>query len=799
VRDPVGPLVPLLAAFAAGLAAMTAPGRPWTALSPLALLAVGAALVLGGALALRIGWPRTAAASVVGVAMVIGALRGVAHPLPPDHIARGMLDVPVRLEGRLAEEPVRWAPDRGRLVLEVDGVVRSGERRPARGLVQVAVYGEMPPLAEGQPIAVDARPHRPTGFRNPGGFDYPEHLARHGILVVASARADGVLAQGPPDPPWPVRVNRWAVATIGAHLPPTSGGLLAGLVLGERAALSAETEDAFRRAGVLHVLAVSGSNVALVGASVFLGLAALGAPRRACAAGAALTLIAFALVVGLQPSVVRATLMGLIILGAVILDRKSRVMNALALAGLALLAWRPADLWDPGFQLSFAATAGIIWLAPGATGALRERGLPAWLAAALSMSLAAQAAVTPISAGHFNQVSLVGVVANLAVVPLAGAGTLVGLVALAAATVSSLAADVLFHAVWPVLLGMRAAVWLAAAVPAATIALPAPGLAASTCWYAAIALLPLIARRAHVAWAAGIFLATALGLGAWPWLRPGDGLLRIIFVDVGQGDATLVELPEGHRLLVDGGPAGPRRFDVGRHVLAPLLWNRPASRLDLIALSHSDPDHSGGLAAIARNFRVDRFWDNGYWGPGTEATRLALDGSAAARHRARAGERYWLGSALVTVLHPGSNFAGSENDRSLVLRLDWRRVSILLTGDLGAAGEQALLASSSPLRATILKVGHHGSRFSSTAPFLDAVRPAVAVVSAGLRNPFRHPSPEVLDRLAAVGARVYRTDRDGGVIVESDGADLRVTRWASGRHERIPLEGGPSSAQDASP
>ena len=265
----------------------------------------------------------------------------------------------------------------------------------------------------------------------------------------------------------------------------------------------------------------------------------------------------------------------------------------------------------------------------------------------------------------------------------------------------------------------------------------------------------------------------------------------MIFLDVGQGDATLIELPDGRRLLVDGGPGGARRFDVGERVLAPFLWNRPVRRLDVVALSHSDADHAGGLAAILRHFTVGEFWENGSWGPAAEETLQALERSRAPRRVLHAGSRLWMGEALVTVLNPDGGERTDANDESLVLRLDWRGVSLLLTGDLGWEGEERIRRQAAPLRVTMLKVGHHGSRFSSSAPFLDAARPALAIVSAGARNPFRHPAPEALARLEAAGARVYRTDRDGAVIVETDGARLWVTRWASGIREVFDLDPEP--------
>jgi competence protein ComEC len=453
-------------------------------------------------------------------------------------------------------------------------------------------------------------------------------------------------------------------------------------------------------------------------------------------------------------------------------------MNALCLAGLALLVWSPAALWDPGFQLSFAATAGIVYLASPATGVLVERGWPRWLAAAVVVSLAAQLAVTPVMLVHFNQLSLIGVVANLLVVPLAGPATTLGMLALLAALVSETAAALLFNALWLVLLALRVAVWAAAAVPLAMIYLPAPSWLAIAAWSGALVLIPYLAIHRWTRLAAPAHAAVALALSLWPWLDPGDGRLRITFLDVGQGDATFVELPGGPRLLIDGGPGGFRRFDVGERVLSPFLWNRPVSRLDVVALTHTDSDHSGGLGAVLRRFRVGEFWETGRWGPGGEGTRLALEQSGVSRRVLHAGQRLWLGNALVTVLNPGDQPSATTNDDSLVLRVDWLAASVLLTGDIGWAAEARMLERGGPDQVVVLRVAHHGSRSSSSAPFLEAARPALAVISVGARNPFRHPTPEALARLQAVGARIYRTDRDGAIILETDGVRLWVTCWA---------------------
>jgi competence protein ComEC len=786
------PLVPIAVAFAAGLGFAA-----WYRPHPIALWVAAAALALACWALTALGRENAAGLLIVLIVGGLGLLRsGAEGILSPNHLSRLSLPSPVSLEGVIVEEPTHLAPGRTRLLLEASLIRNGSERKSVEGLVQVTLYGEPPPLTQGQTVAGEFRLHRPVGFRNPGGFDYPAHLAREGIFLTGSGRADRLTPLTPEDPPWPARIKRWALGMIHRHLPPASGALLAGLLLGERTELPRAADDAFRRAGVYHILAVSGYNVALIASSVFLGLSLLRIPRRIVAAVAIGILIGFALVVGGQPSVVRATVMGILLLAGLLLERDVNPMNSLALAALVILLWRPGDLWAPGFQLSFAATLGILYLAPPATRLLEENGWPRWLAVSAAVSLGAQAAVTPVMLAHFNQLSVVGVAANLVVVPLAGIATTLGLTALLLSLMTDWFSHLLFESLWAILLLLRWSVRLFAGLPAAMIHLPAPHWTTSLAFYLIWALLPFFRRHWTVRTATASLAIVVLSVSVWPWVAPSDGRLRVTFLDVGQGDAAFVELPDGTRILIDGGPGGERRFDVGERVIAPFLWNRAVGRLDTVAMSHSDPDHAGGLAAILRRFRVKEFWENGIWAAGSEEILPLLDQSRAVRRRLKRGDRIWLGPALLTVLHPpdpplqGSprGPASDENNNSLVLRLDWGLASFLFTGDLEQEGEGELLAGRQPLRHLALKVAHHGSRFSTTEEFLKAGRPRLAVISVGARNPFRHPTPGVIERLEQAGVRTVRTDRDGAIIFETDGRTLTVTRWASRQTERFDLE-----------
>jgi competence protein ComEC len=337
-----------------------------------------------------------------------------------------------------------------------------------------------------------------------------------------------------------------------------------------------------------------------------------------------------------------------------------------------------------------------------------------------------------------------------------------------------------------------------AAVPGAVLHAPAPHWTAVAAYGLGLGLAlgawrcrgtsPARARRMAIG--AALLLALAVGVAAGPLVRLPDGRLRISVLDVGQGDAIVVEGPDRSALLVDAGPGGPMRLDTGERVVAPLLWNRGIRRLAAAVTTHDDADHAGGMPAIRRHFDV-----------------ISTPGP---------GSTLWLGAARVLVLPTGRAGAGSDgrggperrplpppvrprrqNADTLILRVDYGLASFLLAADLTAAGERALLDAGAPLGAAVLKVAHHGSRHASTAEFLQRVGPRLAVISVGPRNAYGHPASETLGRLAAVGARVYRTDRDGAVVFETDGRRLTVTRWATGEVDRYCLDpdapGGPDA------
>jgi competence protein ComEC len=771
------PLVPLAVAFGGGVAlGLTVPPPAWLPAGGLALAAVAVAAARRGCLT----------AGTAAMLLLVGLAGWARIPLPdPLPATSGLHPGPTRLDGIVGAEPERDGP-RTEVPLLLLGTVGDAGPRPASGWLTVHLYGPSPALAPAERVRLAVQLSETRPFRNPG-YD-GDGPGRGPARFFASGRAGEVERLPPAPPPWWLAVRLRIHQLVQRQLPPVSGALLEGLLIGERRRLPPGLLADFRAAGIYHVLAISGFNVGLVAATTFFFLRLLRVPGRPAAAAAVVVLGAFAAVVGGQPSVLRATIMGGIVLTARLIAREAGPWNSLAAAFLVLLAVDPSALADPGLQLSFGATAGILHLGPFLRRALEARA-PRWVAAPLAVSVSAQLAVTPLTLVHWQQLSPIGVVSNLLVVPLAAVLTTLGFVATLTGMASEALARPLFHALWTLLVSLRLLARGLAVLPGAVLHTPPVALTGMVALGLALALLPVAATPRRRLAVVGLL---AVGAGAAGATGLPDPRLRLVVLDVGQGDAILLRGPDGHAVVVDTGGGGPGRADRGERVVLPALRRAGIRRLTALAVTHGDPDHAGGLVGLLRGIPIEEVWL-----PAGAQDAPWHEPAAAAGVRRRVlsrGDRVWLGPMLVTVLHPPPGGRGAdENNRSLVLRVDWGLASALLTGDAEAPAEAEMLAAGLPLRATILKLGHHGSRHGSSAPFVSSVSPRLAVASAGVRNPFGHPSPAALARVALAGATTHRTDHDGAIEVTSDGLELRVRAWArpAAREAVIPLRGAP--------
>lgn len=715
---------------------------------------------------------------------------------------------PVLLEGRLWEDA---APtDTGvSLVLDVTRVTVGRRSVTTRGGVRLAVGGNVEPTAvrawrAGRRLRVWALVREPNAYRNPGGAgaDEPLRLARRGIVLVGSVKSGRLVELAAPGGPWAEQaaavralVRRAVERHVGRHDVRTAG-IVTAILIGDRAGLGPEVERRLQEAGTYHVIAISGGNIAIL-AGLLLGLFRLAhAPPRLASTLTMVALGAYAALVGSEPSVVRATLVAILYLAARVLDHRPPALNSLAGAAALIGCIAPLSVFDAGFALSFGATAAILVGVPRVHTAVaiacaaRGRVWPHWLLPPLGLlaaTLCAELAVAPLGAAWFSRVTFAGVLLNFAAVPLmtivqvAGLAT-VGLAGLGA-WLADRAGDVAHLAARGLIDSARAAElapWLVRRVPPPPIGVLAAYYAGWGLW---------LAERRRRSWRlAGLALVGLMGLAivaapARPGFGASRGWLRVVFLDVGQGDATAVLLPDGRALLVDAGGAAGGRFDIGGRIVAPALWALGVRRLEALVITHGDPDHIGGAAAVVRDFRPRAVWE-GVPVPALEATRaLAAEPVVLGGEwwQVQAGDRLRLGAVEIVTLHPPPaewERQAVRNDDSVVLDVRYGRVSILLTGDIGRDVEPRVAARLEPAAVRVLKVPHHGSAASSTAAFLAAARPAVAVVSAGRYNLFGHPAPAVVARYRAAGIALLRTDRDGAVMAATDGTRVEMFTWS---------------------
>lgn len=780
------PAVALAAVFIAGLLFShdSAFSPALAGLSGVALLTAAAALARFGTLASGL--------VLLGYAL-LGQAAGEARSLESrrssllaifHRLGEKSFEDPSRIEGRLRREP-ELGPEGALLTLDCERIRVRGETLPAEGGLRARVSGERRQLLEGlaasDRVSLWGRLDEPASFGNDGGFDARRYFERERLDLTASVKSALLVERETPartGRAWLSRIRIEANLRLESALGDQSRdtfGVVVALVTGDRVMLSPELEELYRDAGIFHVMAISGAQVAIVLLVFYFVLRRVGLGEVATLWTLLIVAPVYAAFCGSGPPVVRAALAASVIVGARLLSLDRPQVNALALAALLLLLWEPLSLEDPGFQLSFAAMAAILWLTEPLAVFLRPIG---WLSKPLAVSLAAQAVVVPITAWHFHGFTWVAPLASLVAVPLSGAIVILGLALVPLADVPLVSDFLSFGAHLGVVL-LTGTARLAAELPGATIAVARPSALWMVAYYGTLACLRYGRGRLlppSFLSLAALLVSLPFGTGKGP---SGRGRLEVTALDVGHGDALVISLPEGQRVLVDGGGLRATSFDVGERVVLPYLLDHGGRWLDAVVLTHADYDHIGGLPAVLRSLRVGAIWESESRWERPAYRRLRSDARRRGipLRRLHPGESFLWGGIHWEILAAsgtsGLESPSDENDRSLVMRISLGESSILLTGDASEELERALLSSGSPLEADVLKVAHHGSESSTSAPFLEAVRPRFAILSARESLGWPLPSATVLDRLRSLGIDYARTDEDGAITVRLD-ADGRM-------------------------
>ena len=792
------PLCGAAAAFGVGIGLFQVlPGLP-----EYLLLALSIAGVVVGIAASRLA-PGLSVLLVLLAFLTAGAaaagLRATTRGAPCDEVEE-------LLEGTVLGEP-RMEDGRTRFLLGVSRALRGGAWREVHFASRLSLNARVE-LASGNRVRLRARLRPPDPPLNPGAPDTRKQLRAAGLAAVGSVVERQLALIGTPHPLFArvARFRRDFRGLVETAVPAAEpGALLLALALGDRASIGDETNEDFNRSGLAHILSVSGLHIAVVAAGLYRALRAvlarseyllLRTDARAvaslCAIPATWLYVAFT---GTEIPAVRSGVMATALFLAMAVGRDQDGPSALAAALLAVVAFDPSAITSLSFQLSFAAVAGLMLLtrplrrlvplapprpdAQGLGGRLLRARESLLLAA--SGSFAASLATAPLVAQAFQRASLVAVVANAVALPVATALTVLAAASALAFALSDALAVLLVALAEPL---ARLLLWLShafASLPFASMQVASPSLVGFLAWFAMLAALPLFQRRRRIALRllAGSVLVLAC-LGAHRRLAPlFQRELSATFLAVGNGDSTLLRLPGGRALLVDGGgdPAG--RWDVGARVVAPALLELGVRELDAAVLSHPHPDHALGLVSVLKQVPAREIWvARAAEGEGLLRTLVLLAAERGIRlRRLAAGDSIPDFAPLgIEVLHPPASTKLSSNDASLVLRATFGEHAFLLTGDIERAGEEQVLDSSAP-RATVLKAPHHGSRTSSTEAFVRAVAPDHVVFSAA-RSGFGFPHPSIVERYERLGARLHQTALHGAVTFHTDGARLRVERFA---------------------
>ena len=753
----------------------------------------------------------------LGAGACVALAHGAREPLP-DLLAswsrQGFEEgvTPTEIQGRALD--VESLPDgRTALVVRLKRVTFPG-RPPRRLRLERPIVARVTaPLPEdpdgpaprpGDLVEMTARIGRPRNFRNPGAFDYLAYLRARRIDLVGSVKSALLLRVVPgrreaiagllPE------ARRAIVAALGraaGHGEETTAALLSALLVGERDDLPGDFEETLVRAGVYHIVALSGFNVALVAGMVSFLLRLLHLPpgaRRCLLAG---VILAYWSIARTSGSMSRAVLMALVYLLGCVVARRVSGIGSMASASVILLVGGPGWMHDAGFQLSFAATLGILVAASSPDGSrprsaaggrsARTRWLGAagtWLASSARVSAAALAGTALLSARHFQALTPIAIVANLFAVPLAAALLVLGIGAALLEAIWRTAASGLLGACGLLAGLLERLCVIANAIPWGSFYVMPPPWLLVVPGLLALAVIgfgrPGARRTALVILLAALTLTAGRGRLSAP-----SGRLEVVLLDVGQGDAIVVRYPGGTTMLVDAGGFARSSFDVGARVVAPALRAMGILELDILAITHAHRDHIGGAPAIVRQLSPAAIWLGRM--PGDDATVRGLLDLAAHRRIPvlfpRRGVQILIDGTEVEVHNPGrgaQSASGVSNDDSLVLRLGLGQRHVLLTGDLEQPGEAAMIGEGRDLAADLLKLPHHGSRTSSSERFLMRVRPRTAAVSVGAANPWGHPDRDLVDRLAAAGIALLRTDRDGAVRFTTDGQSPWTAQFLAG-------------------
>lgn len=751
--------------------------------------------------------------------------------LPDHHVSHHITKSSWQISGIL-DTPAWIDNQRQKFDLTIETLENDISLSAVTGKLRVTVEGEPLDLNMGDRVCFTGKIYPLRNFQNPGGFDYREYMAFNGIygsVFVQSGEIKQTVSYRNGFLQRVYRIRKAISRTLDDIGQADEKAVLKALLIGERSGVSDRITENFSKAGVSHLLAISGLHVGIVATTSFfvfrwtLGWFPFFLWRAWTRKGAAILsmipVIGYGLVSGMSPSTQRAVVMVVIFLMTFLIHKEQEPFNTLATAAILILILHPPSLFAISFQLSFASVFAILYIFPklwqpddGASN-IRKR-IKNYACSSLWVTLSATLGVMPLVMVYFNQISLISPVANFILIPLVGFGVVPLGLTFAGISLIFPAASLWGLELSAAILKMSLSLaGLFADLPFSAVKTITPSLLEVICAY--MLLLTLMAlkkkpvsdsrliktlfmpkKQGLSAGAKNILqilsVASALLLGLdglyWGYQRFLRADFRVTVLDVGQGTANLLEFPKGPVMLIDaGGFSSFSAFDVGKMVVAPLLWRKKIKSVDIIVLSHANSDHVNGMAYIADNFHVKSIWANtepqdseGYrrFADVLQERRLfPADFKTFPRHHV-------INGVFLTIVNPPPDFMEKRqkeswrdiNNNSLAVHARFGTVSLLFPGDIKLKAENEMVdLYGELLQSQVLVAPHHGSKSSNSEAFIKTIKPGIVVFSTGLNNRFNFPHPSVIKRYQDMGATLLNTATHGAVRICTDGNTLSIT------------------------
>ena len=783
---------------------------------------------------IRNRWPKASFFLIINFVIILGifSIQIQQYSANNDNSIRHFIDKgKLHIEGIVIDSPI-IRPDKIVLVVQCIRLVEENSYRPVSGNIRLAISDDFN-FQYGDFIRFRTSLKKISSFHNPGGFDYERYMNLQGIYATGHVynNSDMILLRQNTASGIRLKLETFRLylkEIIYSNASTPQREIIEAMTIGNQNTIPVDVRNNFNKTGTSHILSISGLHIGMVAASTFFIILLILKNSeylmlrfniiKVASAASFLMVLIYSLIAGMGVTVIRSALMAIVFLCALFLNRQKDIFNALTLTALIILVITPDALFDISFQLSFVSVLSIIYIVPHFSNFfdLVLEGLPLWcqktsrhLYLSILVCVAATLGTMPLIVFYFNRVSAITIVANLIAVPLLGTIALVFCMACILCAFFSPVIAGFFIKIASLFTQISVSIIdYLASLSWSSFTFTKPTITEIVIFYLLIFVAlrfidlhdvsrikkgfleryPLILKFILITLIV-FFIADAVYL----WSKDKfSSDLRVTAIDVGQGTSTLVRFPGGKNMLIDGGGFPDSSFDMGKLVVAPFLYSERISKIDIVVLSHPHPDHLQGLLYITDNFDVQEIWTNGLSTDDEifrQWEKIIKQKKIKVKYLSAQSPTTEISGVQINILWPlkplkidaSKQFYDTVNDESMVIKINYGRISFLMPADISASVERQLIASGKNLHSDVLFAPHHGSSRSSSSYFLSKVSCHWALISAGKNNSFHHPHPATLKRLTEANINILRTDQDGAITVATDGANISVNTYAKAR------------------